>query len=91
MNNEIFFAIPVGICILLAIYFLIGWFWTYSEIKRIDILTVIKEGMGGLSFINKEHPDFTKEEAKKLNRKRGLTYLFMLLGIATIILSQVLS
>jgi hypothetical protein len=90
MNNDIIYAIPIGICILLAMYFLINWYVTYSGIKRMGISTIINEGMSGLSYINKENPDFSEDEARKLNRFRRLIYVFMVLGIAIIILNMVL-
>ena len=85
MSNDIYFAIPIMICIGLAIFFLINWFETYSGIKRIGISAILKEGMSGLSYINKDNPDFSEDEARKLNQFRTWTYLFMLLGIALII------
>ena len=71
-------------------YFLINWCVTYSTILRIDIFSIGKEGMNGLSYINKENPDFSEDEAIKLNRYRRLAYLFIVLGIAIIILNMVL-
>jgi len=90
MNNDIFYAIPVGICILLAIYFSINWGIIYSGIKKVDIFSIGKEGINGLSYINKEDPDFNEDEARKLNRFRSLTYVFLVLGIAIIIANMIL-
>ena len=89
MNNDIYYNIPCGICIVLAMFFLINWYVTYSGIKRMNISTIISEGFNGLSYINKENPDFSEDEARKLNRFRRLTYLFMILGIAINIFSQI--
>ena len=71
-------------------YFLINWCVIHSTIMRIDIFSIGKEGMNGLSYINKENADFSENEARKLNRFRRLTYLFIVLGIAIIILNMVL-
>ena len=90
MNNDIFYAIPTGVCILLAMYFFINWCVTYSTVMSIDIFSIGKEGMNGLSYISKENPDFSEDEAIKLNRYRRLTYVFMVLGIAIITLNMVL-
>jgi len=90
MNNDIFYAIPTGVCILLAMYFFINWCVTYSTIMRIDIFSIGKECMSGLSYINKENPDFSDDEARKLNRYRRLAYLFMVLNFPIVILQMVL-
>lgn len=90
MKNDIYFAIPILICIGLAIFFLIKWFVTFTGIKKINIFTMIKEGMKGLSYIMKDNPDFNEYETRKLNRFLNLTYLFILSGMAIIIVKMIL-
>ncbi len=91
MNNDIFYAIPIGTCIILSMYFFLRWMLYYTGIKKMNMSEMIKEGMNGLSYINKENPDFSEDDAKNLNRFRRNAYIFMILGIATIILKQILN
>jgi len=89
MNNDIYFGIPIMICIILAMYFVINWSATYSGITKTGIFTMIEEGMNGLSYIDKDNPDFSEDEAKRLNKFRSRVYLFMFLGIGLIIVKQI--
>ncbi len=90
MNSDILIFFLGSVCICSAIYFVISWFLTFSKTKKLDISTILSEGMSGLSYIGKNNPDFSGDEASKLNKNRRLVYLSMLLGISLIIINQIL-